>query len=79
MRYRTSSSWPYDDEPLFVALDSLLEERVFTHRVTAVEIAASVLTIEPDLKPLMVLTDAPPFDRLEDGSPVAEVFSGRVR
>ncbi len=66
----------YDDEPLFVALDSLLEDRVFTHRVTAVEIAAEVLTIEPDLKPLMLLTDAPPFDRWEDGSPVDEVFSG---
>ena len=65
-----------DDRSLYVALDSLLHERWFTHRVTAAEIAASVLTVEPDLKPLMLLTDAPPFDRLEDGSPIAEVFTG---
>ncbi len=66
----------YGDESLLVALDSLLEDRVFTHRVTEGEIAAGVLAIEPDLKPLMVLTDAAPFDRLEDGSPIVEVFSG---
>jgi tetratricopeptide (TPR) repeat protein len=64
------------DEPLYLALDNLLDDRVFTHRLSAAEIAAGVLTIEPDLKPLMALTDAPPFDRLEDGSPIVEVFTG---
>ena len=64
------------DEPLYLALDSLLDDRIFTHRLSAFEIAAGVLTIEPDLKPLMALTDAPPFDRLEDGSPIAPVFTG---
>lgn len=68
----------YAEEPVLVALDGLLEERVFTHRITAAEISASVLTIEPDLKPLMALTDAAPFDQLEDGSPIVEVFSGQA-
>ena len=64
------------DGPAFAALDSVLRGRVFTHRLTAREVAADVLTVEPDLKPLMILTDAPPFDQLADGSPITEVFQG---
>ncbi|MFE3292569.1 SEC-C metal-binding domain-containing protein [Rhodococcus sp. NPDC059234] len=37
-----------------VALDSLLEGRVFTHRLTETEIAAGILDANPDLTPLTV-------------------------
>ncbi len=53
----------YIDHPLLgllpdgrnIALDTLLEGRVLTHRLSAVEIASGILDASPDLMPLTVL------------------------
>lgn len=62
-----------DSGTVLVALDQLLLGRVFTHRLTAAEIAADVLRMEPDLEAIAQLTDVQPFDRLDDGSEFTDV------
>ena len=56
-------------------LPSLLAGRVFTHRLTARELAHDLLDITPDLAPVTTLFDSESFERLADGGPVAEVFA----
>ncbi|MFF0817389.1 SEC-C metal-binding domain-containing protein [Rhodococcus sp. NPDC003318] len=52
-----------------VALDVLLEGRVFTHRLTAAEIASGLLDAEPDLAPLVLSAMA------DDDAPVRVLYS----
>ncbi len=51
------------------ALDTLLEGRVFTHRLTAAEIETGLLDAEPDLAPLVLLVMA------YDDGPVEALFA----
>lgn len=53
---------------------SLLEGRVFTHRLTAGELEYDLLVVDPDLSPLSMLTEVPRYHQLLDGSPVIEVL-----
>lgn len=65
------------DHPLVVlladgrnaVLDTLLEGRVFTHRLSAGEVASGLLHADPDLAPLVLLAMA------HDGGPVRVLFS----
>lgn len=60
----------------WVWMPTLLTGRVFTHRLTARELAHDLLDVTPDLAPVMTLTDTDPFTHLADGTPVTEVFTG---
>ncbi|WP_137725027.1 SEC-C domain-containing protein [Prescottella subtropica] len=51
------------------ALDTLLEGRVFTHRLAAAEVASGLLYAEPDLAPLVMLVMA------DDDGPVEALFA----
>ncbi len=65
--------------PLLFALDSGLMGRVLTHRLTTAEIAGDHLDLTPDLLPLWILMDQPPFDEL-DGRPFEQIFEhGDIR
>jgi len=64
------------DESVFFALDALLADRVFTHRLTATEIADHTIDVTPDLGTVMMLTEAAPYDQLEDGSAAEPAFIG---
>ena len=55
-------------------LPTVLDGRVFTHRLTAAETQHDMLTLNPDLTPLSALTDSPAYRRLTDGSRIAEAF-----
>ena len=55
------------DERL-VHLPTLLTGRIFTHRVSALEVAHDVLVLDPDLAPLEVLGDLPGHARMADGT-----------
>lgn len=67
----------------WVWLPGLLAGRVFTHRLTAREIAHDLLDITPDLEPVVTLTDHDPFTRLAedpagetlDDPSITEVFA----
>lgn len=66
----------FDDTALVVlvdgrraAVDTLLEGRVFTHRLSEREVATGLLHAEPDLAPLVLLAMA------NDGGPVRALFS----
>ena len=59
--------------PLLFALDAVFMGRVFTHRLSAAEIAGGHLDLTPDLLPLWGLMDQPPFDEL-DGRPFEQIF-----
>jgi tetratricopeptide (TPR) repeat protein len=52
-------------------LPALLAGRVFTHRLTADEVAHDLLRICPDLEPLSVLLECEDYQSLSDGAPVA--------
>src|SRR4029077_19865711 len=55
-------------------LPTVLDGRVFTHRLTAAEPQRDMLTLNPDLTPLSALTDSPAYRRLTDGSRKTEAF-----
>jgi tetratricopeptide (TPR) repeat protein len=66
---------PIDDER-YASLPALLAGRVFTHRVTAVEVTGGFLSTSPDLEALSLLTEDEAYQRLVDGSDVEEVLPG---
>ncbi|MET0865132.1 MAG: SEC-C metal-binding domain-containing protein [Nakamurella sp.] len=66
-----------DDESVFYALDILLQGRIFTHRLTGNEITEHAIDVTVDLDVLLMLTEAAPFDQLEDGSPAESSFIER--
>jgi SEC-C motif len=55
-------------------LPALLAGRVFTHRVSSVELEHDVLAVGPDLEPVLVLSDDPAYAQLTDGSPLRVIF-----
>ncbi|WP_373235210.1 SEC-C metal-binding domain-containing protein [Mycobacterium marinum] len=54
-------------------LPGLLEGRIFTHRLSAVEAAHDIIESGVDLEPVAMLTDYETYQRLSDGSPISEV------
>ncbi|WP_211229560.1 tetratricopeptide repeat protein [Nakamurella lactea] len=58
-------------------LPGLLDGRILTHRLTAVEREYDLLVLDPDLSPLTILTESPNYQHLSDGSPLANV-SGQL-
>jgi tetratricopeptide (TPR) repeat protein len=52
-------------------LPALLAGRVFTHRLSADEVAHDLLRMRPDLEPLSVLLECEDYQCLGDGAPVA--------
>ena len=62
------------EPPVYIALDRVLLGRVFTHRLTAEDILSDTVAIEPDLVALSTITSEPPFDRLDDGERIDQLF-----
>ena len=60
----------------WVWLPSLLAGRVFTHRVTASELAHDMLAVTPDLDPIISLREDDEGGRFADGSPASFVLPG---
>lgn len=60
----------------WVWLPSVLAGRVFTRRVTELEVDFDLLGITPDLAPIAALCDSAPYQRLADGSAVRYVRPG---
>ncbi len=56
-------------------LPALLDGLVFTHRLTAPEAAHDLITVDADLAPIVMLTEIETYQRLTDGSQVADVSS----
>ena len=54
-------------------IPALLDGRIFTHRLNAVEAEHDLIEYGPDLAPLMMLTESEIYQQLRDGSPVADV------
>ncbi len=59
----------------WVWLPTLLAGRVFTHRLSADEVAHDLLTVTPDLGAITALCDHDPYRQLVDGSPVQTVLT----
>jgi hypothetical protein len=57
-------------------LPSLVDGRVFTHRLTADEIEHDVLEVEPDLTLTQLLVEFPGHDRLANGDDLGFAYSG---
>lgn len=55
-------------------IPAVLDGRVFTHRLSAVEAKHDAISWNEDLAPLSMLTEIPQFQQLSDGAPIAEVF-----
>jgi len=62
------------EPPVYIALDRVLLGRVFTHRLTAEDILSDTVAVEPDLVALSTITSEPPFDRLDDGERIDQLF-----
>lgn len=60
-------------------LPSLVDGRVFTHRLTADEIEHDVLEVEPDLTLTQLLVEFPGHDRLANGDDLGFAYSGISR
>lgn len=54
-------------------IPALLDGRIFTHRLSAVEAEHDMIGFGPDLAPLSMLTESQTYQRLIDGSPIADV------
>lgn len=54
-------------------IPALLDGRIFTHRLSAVEAAHDIIGLDPDLGPLAMLTESDTYQRLSDGSPITEL------
>ena len=74
--YSTNTSCPAAELPdgRWVWLPTLLAGRVFTHRLTAAEIAQDLLNVTPDLDPITELCNHDGYRRLADGSPATVVL-----
>jgi tetratricopeptide (TPR) repeat protein len=59
----------------WVWLPALLAARVFTHRVSADEVAHDLLTVSPDLSPITALCDHTEYQQLADGTTVRTVLA----
>ncbi len=60
----------------WVWLPTVLDGRVFTHRLGADEAAHDLLTVTPNLDPITELCEHEQYQRLADGSPVRVVLAG---
>jgi hypothetical protein len=58
----------------WVSLPALLAGRVFTHRLDERELQHDLLTLNPDLVPVSMLTEDAAYRRLADGSPLVDVM-----
>ena len=54
-------------------IPALLDGRIFTHRLSALEAEHDMIGFGPDLAPLSMLTESQTYQRLTDGSPIADV------
>jgi tetratricopeptide (TPR) repeat protein len=54
-------------------IPALLDGRIFTHRLSAPEGEHDMIGFGPDLAPLSMLTESQTYQRLTDGSPIADV------
>ena len=54
-------------------IPGLLDGTIFTHRLSAVEVAHDMIGLGADLAPLAMLTESDTYQRLTDGSPIIEV------
>jgi tetratricopeptide (TPR) repeat protein len=57
----------------WVSLPALLTGRVFTHRVTGPELKHDLLSVKPDLGPVLDLAGSEAYHRLIDGTPMDHV------
>lgn len=71
---RSQASQLLDDR--WVWLPTILEGRVFTHRLSADELAHDLLTVTPDLDPITALCEHDQYQQLADGAPVRVVLAG---
>ncbi len=55
-------------------IPALLDGRIFTHRLSAVEAEHNMIAFGPDVAPLSMLTESQIYQRLADGSPIADVL-----
>ncbi|MDI3315413.1 MAG: SEC-C domain-containing protein [Mycobacterium sp.] len=60
----------------WVWLPAVLAGRVFTHRLSADEVTHDLLTVTPDLEPIIALCGHERYRRLADGSPALVVLGG---
>lgn len=60
-------------------LPTLLNGRVFTHRVGTVELAHDAILIDVDLVTPLMLTELPDFRQLTDGSPIRDLHPAMHR
>ena len=58
----------------WASLPALLAGRTFTHRLSSSELEHDILVMDSDLKPVDMLTECAPYQRLADGSPVVGVL-----
>ena len=54
-------------------IPALLDGRIFTHRLSALEAEHDMIGFGPDLAPLSMLTESQTYQRLTDGSLIADV------
>jgi tetratricopeptide (TPR) repeat protein len=70
----TEPFMPLADGRRWVWLPGLLEGRIFTHRLSAMEAAHDIIIgLDCDLAPLAMLTESETYQRLSDGAPITEV------
>lgn len=62
------------EPPVYIALDRVLLGQVLTHRLTAQEILSDTVAIEPNLVTLSTITSEAPFDQLDDGEKIDQLF-----
>lgn len=62
-----------------MGIPALLGGRIFTHRLSAVEAEHDIIALGSDLAPLSMLTECETYQRLTDGSPIADVYFRRGR
>lgn len=63
----------------WVWLPTLLDGRVFTHRVGELELAHDLILIDVDLVTPLMLTELPEFEQLVDGSPIQDLHPAAHR
>lgn len=71
-------NWPVGQlvDGRWVWLPALLAGRVFTHRISADELAQDMLAVTPDLSPLNQLCEYEDYARFADGSPAKVAMPG---
>jgi hypothetical protein len=60
----------------WVWVPTLIAGRVFTHRLTADEVARDILAVTPDLDPITHLCEHEPYRQLADGGPLTVAIPG---